>query len=264
MKKFTNYIDHNINEKIELKDKHLFICGKNNIDNYKYSLNYLKNQSTSELKYSRKFNITYNSNEYYFNISDVHIEIDFELLGVNEYNLFFEIYNHVIDNIVSNKCEFYILCLHFNNIKAELHDVFSSILNNSKVKFIFLSTQLSFINKIIMDKVLVKKIKTNEISKYSYTYDNTVNKLSEMIIAQNKNLFSLREVAYNILIFNYKVHDCFALLIQKLIDKQYLNNDNIDDVMCNYIHFIEYFNNNYRTIYHLEKFITYLINLKNN
>lgn len=262
MKKFTNYIHSNKNEMLEVKDKHLFICGKNSIDNYTYALNYLKNKSTSELKYSRKFNITYNSNEYYFNISDVHIEIDFELLGVNEYNLFFEIYNHVIDNIAVNKDTFYILCLHFNNIKAELHEVFSSILNSSKIKFIFLSTHMSFFNKVIMDKVLIKKLKTNELSKYSCTYETTVDKLSDMIIAQNKNLFSLREIAYNILIFNYKVHDCFALLIKILIDKKYLNDNNIDKVMCNYIRFIEYFNNNYRTIYHLEKFITYLINLK--
>ena len=99
MKKFTNYIEPNKNEILELNNKHLFICGKNSIDNYKYALNYLKNKSASELKYSRKFNITYNSNEYYFNISDVHIEIDFELLGVNEYNLFFETHEVMADKM---------------------------------------------------------------------------------------------------------------------------------------------------------------------
>ena len=44
--------------------------------------------SNTLLKYSRKTNIIYNNEEYFFNISDVHIEIDFELLGVNEYNIF--------------------------------------------------------------------------------------------------------------------------------------------------------------------------------
>ena len=48
---------------------------------------------------------------------------------------------------------------------------------------------MSFINKIIMNKVLIKKIKTNQRSKYSCTYENTVDKLSEMIISKIKIYF---------------------------------------------------------------------------
>ena len=48
----------------------------------------LKPLSKSELKYSRRVAITYKAEDILFNISDIHFEVDFEILGVNQYNIF--------------------------------------------------------------------------------------------------------------------------------------------------------------------------------
>ena len=44
--------------------------------------------------------------------------------------------------------------------------------------------------------------------------------------------------------------------------KEYLNDENVDSFFPRYAEIMEKYNNNYRTIYHLERFIVYVRNLK--
>ena len=60
---------------------------------------------------------------------------------------------------------------------------------------------------------------------------------------------------------NYNIYDCFQYLIECLINDKYINTNNINSIMKEYLHIMEKYNNNYRTIYHLENFIILLINL---
>ena len=272
MKKYSDYttIQSSKNLLIHHNYKstpHYIYYSNNNYKNYCNCINDLKEVSPSQLKYSRKINIMYNDKEYFFNLSDIHIEIDFELLGVNEINIFFELFNHIKENMILNKEIIYIVCLHFNNIKKELLDIFYNFMNDSNIKFIFLTNNLSFINDKIIKQSCIRKCKNLQESKYNKTYEKSICDLSNKIISYSTdkeiNLFQLREKLYYLLIMNFNIYDAFFYLIKLLIEKQYINNKNIGVILKKYIHIIEKYNNNYRTIYHLEHFIIYLININN-
>ena len=59
------------------------IFGGENSNKTAAALNIIREHSPSKLKYKRKIELEVNSENYYFNISDIHFEIDFELLGTN-------------------------------------------------------------------------------------------------------------------------------------------------------------------------------------
>ena len=267
MKKYDNYIINiHSNKIIEERNKNLIIYSHNNYYNYCYSLNYVKNESPSNLKYTRKITLHIKNNDYIFNISDIHLEVDFELLGVDEYNIFFELFNHVKENISLNNKIKYIICLNFNNIKKELLDVFYTFLDELYIKFILLTDNISFINTTILDNTKIYKIEPNYVSKYNKTYETKIEELSKIIIKYNKkktSFFDIRQNIYNLLVYNYNIHNCINYLFELLLKDKYINEDNIFLVFKKYRNIIEKYNNNYRSIFHIERFIIFLINLNN-
>tara|TARA_B100001094_G_scaffold150563_1_gene145697 strand:- start:933 stop:1358 length:426 start_codon:yes stop_codon:yes gene_type:complete len=135
-------------------------------------------------------------------------------------------------------------------------------MGETKIRFIILTTQISFICEKILQSSLIKKVK-GEVAYKSIGQQENIDKLTKMIIQNNVSLFLLREQLYSFLTLNYRIHDCFAKVICKLIEVQYINDRNINLVLKTYNEFTEKYNNNYRPIYHLESFILFLINLKN-
>ena len=267
MKKYLDYCDNyksTKNETIltEHSQSNIIVYGNNIINNYEFSLFNLKDVSKSQLKYSRRIAINYNGEDILFNISDVHFEVDFDLLGVNQYNIFLTLFHHIKENMLADKQIFYVLCLNFQDIKMELMNIFYSFMGETKIKFIILTTQISFICEKILQSSLIKKIK-GEVSYKSIGQEQNIDNLTKMITQTDISLFLLREQLYSFLTLNYKIHDCFAELIFKLIEIQYINDRNINLVLKTYNEFTEKYNNNYRPIYHLESFILFLINLKN-
>ena len=51
---------------------------------------------------------------------------------------------------------------------------------------------------------------------------------------------------------------CLNVIIKYLFDNQYLKDDKSSDVYFELAAFLKLYNNNYRPIYHLEKFMFYL------
>ena len=70
----------------------------------------------------------------------------------------------------------------------------------------------------------------------------------------------LRELLYDILIYDFDITDFAWHLITELKRKELLHDDNMSDVLINTYKFLQYYNNNYRPIYHLENFVFMLIN----
>ena len=108
---FEDYIKNNKNnslhknEIILYNDIHkldnLIIYGAPGIGKYTYTLSIIKNLSPSQLKYEKKIVVSYNKTLYYFKISDIHYEVDMSLLGCNSKLLWHEIYNQIVDSILS-------------------------------------------------------------------------------------------------------------------------------------------------------------------
>ena len=93
-----------INNLIQKKynNNDIILYGPSGVGKYTQALNIIKKHSSTELNYERKININIknkNNTNYNFKISDIHFEIDMELLGCNAKLLWNEIYNHVVENL---------------------------------------------------------------------------------------------------------------------------------------------------------------------
>ena len=59
-------------------------------------------------------------------------------------------------------------------------------------------------------------------------------------------------------VFDLNICDCINYIIQQLIKKQLLTSEKLNNIMLNSYNFMRLYNNNYRPIYHLEKYILYI------
>lgn len=243
--------------------EHFILYGNNDMKSYHYMLENMKELSPSKLTFSRKTTIETTNQDIVLPMSDIHLEIDFQLLGVNEYSLFFEIYRHVSENIVLNKKKLFVVCLHFDQIKKELMEVFYNFLNHNRIVFVFIVKNLCYIHPYILKKSGIKKYKNNDHSICSTMFHSKIDAMVSHIIQENQwSFFQWREKLYELLILNYNIHDCFTYMIECLIKHNYLNYENMDAFFPKYADILEKYNNNYRTIYHLERFIVFIRNLK--
>ena len=130
---FEEYVLENQKENLHPKLEKLYTRFPKNIKNFKNLLFYgpsgtgkytqmlksIKKYSPSELKYEKKISVTYNKQQYFFKISDIHCEIDMSLLGCNSKMLWHEIYLQIIDIIYAkNEKSGIIVCKNFNDIHS--------------------------------------------------------------------------------------------------------------------------------------------------
>jgi hypothetical protein len=132
--------------------ENMIVYGAPGIGKYSQVLWMLRGYSPSELKYDKKMKITTEKNEYIYQLSDCHYEIDMGLLGCNSKNTWHEIYLQIVDIVSMNKMNRGILvCKNFHLIHNELLDIFYSYMqHNEKIKFVLLTEHLSFIPNNIL------------------------------------------------------------------------------------------------------------------
>jgi hypothetical protein len=238
--------------------------------NYSKTLKLLENISPSRLKYSRKKEITLNNNDYKFMMSDCHIEFDFNLLGVNETNVFIEVMNQITHTYMMTNSIYTVVLLNFECIKKELLKIMYSFMKKN-MNLIILTTQVSFIPDTILENSYIKRWNREKTYEYQKNEtDNISNKVLEPamnIIKKSStdiNLLKTRNQCYEFLVKNYDVHVVLSCLVKECIIEGIINDDNIINVMYEYAHIIEKFNNNYRSIFHIEKFMSFLMSLNAN
>ena len=87
------------------------------------------------------------------------------------------------------------------------------------------------------------------------------NNLCDYIINVDQIRFAqLRELLYDIMIYDFDITECAWHLITELKRKGLLRDADMSHVMINTYKFLQYYNNNYRPISHLENFVFMLIN----
>jgi hypothetical protein len=283
----------NFPEKI-INLKNIIFYGPSGVGKYTQMLASIKKYSPSGLKYEKKISIPHNKNTYFLKISDIHFEVDMSLLGCNSKILWMDIYNQFID-IISAKVDNVgiIVCKFFHEINSELLETFYSFMqtnnNNINIKFILLTEQLSFIpdniyncceiisiprpTKNQYNKCLVKNLSSNikleeisnikNISNEKYfinIYKNICDEIIDKIINIKEMKFLIfRDILYKILIFNLNIPTCIWYILSTLIRKKHIKKTDLSDILKKTFNFFQYYNNNYRPIYHLENYIFYLI-----
>jgi hypothetical protein len=73
------------------------------------------------------------------------------------------------------------------------------------------------------------------------------------------NFLKFRDILYEILIYDLDINECIWYILSCLIQTDVLNKYNITDVLLKTFIFFQYYNNNYRPIYHLENYMYNLI-----
>jgi hypothetical protein len=270
--------------------------GPPGIGKYTQMLSTIKKYSPSNLQYEKKICIRNPKQDYYIKISDIHFEIDIAMLGCNSKTLWNDIYTQIVDILLSTKKRSgIIVCKNFQDINSELLEIFYSYLQtfcNSPIhiSFIFITTQLSFLpdciidccniinisrptrtqyNKCInnkldkslpLDNIINIKNIINNITQLNNIHHNICDKIIKMILNINNTSFiEVRDGIYNIFIYNLDIGECLWYIIDSLIRKNNIKKENTTELFYYTTRFLQYFNNNYRPIYHLESFIFYLI-----
>jgi len=280
--------------------KNLIFFGPKGTGKYTQMLKSIKNYSQTELKYEKKISITYNKQVFFFKISDINFEIDMSLLGCNSKLLWHEIYQQIID-IISTKTEKIgiIVCKYFHETHSELLDNFYSYMqqNNAisvNIKFIILTEQLSFIPDNIINCCEVINISRPTKSSYvkciknkmpsnlkmeNITNIKVLHLNEEELMLQHKiicdkiihNILNIndikflkfRDILYDIFIYNLDVTDCIWYILSKLVELNKIQRTHLSKIMVKTYCFFQYYNNNYRPIYHLENYLLNLVKLIN-
>jgi len=281
--------------------RNLIFYGPNGIGKYTQFLKSIKKYSPTDLKYEKKISVTYNKQQYFFKISDIHYEIDMSLLGCNSKLLWHEIYLQVID-IISAKVDKsgIILCKYFHEIHSELLENFYSYMqqNNASsidLKFVLISEEISFIpdnilncceiinisrptkalyNKCLKNKLLktmkmenitnIKNLHTS-IDLLMTPYKIICDKIVDSIIKIDELKFlKFRDLLYDIFIYNLDITDCIWYILSTLIIQKKIKDFDISKLLIKTYTFFQYYNNNYRPIYHLENYLFYIVKLIHN
>jgi hypothetical protein len=282
--------------------KNLIFFGPNGTGKYTQMLISIKKYSPTELKYEKKMSLTYNKQQYFFKISDIHYEIDMSLLGCNSKLLWHEIYQQIID-VISAKTDKsgIIVCKNFHEINSELLENFYSYMQknytlNLDLKFIIITKEISFIPDNILNccevinisrpsrlsyskctnNKLLNKLKLENITniKMLHLHNNEdlmlqykiiCNKIINNLININElNFLKFRDILYDIFIYNLDITDCIWYILYFLIEKKNIKKENLSDVLIKTYSFYQYYNNNYRPIYHVEKYFLYLAKIIHN
>ena len=281
--------------------KNLIFFGPNGTGKYTQMLKSIKKYSPTELKYEKKISLTYNKQQYFFKISDIHYEVDMSLLGCNSKLLWHEIYQQIID-IISAKTDKsgIIICKYFHDIHNELLENFYSYMQQNTyasidIKFILITEEISFIPdnilncceiininrpsktsyiKCIKSKLPVK-LKSENITniKILHIYNEDLmlqykiicNKIIHNLVNINELQFlKFRDILYDIFIYNLDITDCIWYILSSLVEEKKIKREQLSNIMIKTFCFFQYYNNNYRPIYHVENYLLYLVKIIHN
>jgi len=177
--------------------KSILLYGPENSSKYKKAMELILPYSRSGLKYKRKIEITLNGDIYYYNISDVHFEIDFELLGTNEHGLWYEFMNQ-ITTIVQTMELGIVLCRNFHMIDTELLILFHTFMRNPKIHFILCTRHISFIPRHVKEICQIYTLKKEGNELYGNEYKTYCDKIVSEFIPHWYSGSEKRELAKKI------------------------------------------------------------------
>ena len=183
------------------KQNNLIFYGPSGIGKYTQALNFIKQFSKTNLKYERKINFNFqNKKTYVFKISDIHYEVDMELLGCNAKLLWNDFY-HIIDILSASPDHTgIILCKNFHKIHSELLDIFYSYMQtlshkNIKLIYILITEDIGFIPTNILNRCQIIPFKRPTKQSYKKITGKTLNKNYD--ISKIINIKNIKSNIYN-------------------------------------------------------------------
>lgn len=157
--------------------------------------------------------------------------------------------------------------LKFVIITEELTFLPDNILNCCEIINIGRPTKTSY-TKCLKNK-LPNKLKLENITniKVLHLYNEDLmlqykiicNKIINNIININElDFLKFRDTLYDIFIYNLDITDCIWYILSTLVEQKKIKKEQLSNVMIKTYCFFQYYNNNYRPIYHFENYLFYL------
>jgi len=279
---------------------HLIVHGSSGVGKYTQVLRILEHLSARDLNYQKISVVTIGKDkEYRMKLSDIHCEVDCTMLAINPRSLWNEIFFHIMDIVQSKKQkEMVILCKHFQTVNQELLDIFYYYMTYYnpyvEIRFVLVTTEISFIPEhirslcdvISVERPTKKKIEaisnkrlpatnpTHSISNMEHVIQGNLelsnphhlicNEILDQIYdVDNLSIAKLRDTIYKLLIFHQDIYNSMNYIIQQCIIRGSINDIKFTE-LYHHIHKLSVlYNNNYRPIFHLERFILYLCKVIN-
>ena len=122
-------------------------------------------------------------------------------------------------------------------------------------------TPVRLTNKFRLDTITnIKALKSN-MTELTEPHENICNCIVDIILSPDAQLKydALRERLYDILTYDINIQECVWSILRRLLQEGSLSPEIMDDIMIRTYTFFQYFNNNYRPIYHLENFVLLLV-----
>ena len=219
-------------------------------------------------------------NEIYSQIIDI-ILAKAENTGIIVCKYFHEIHSELLDS-------FYSYMQSFNNnavnlkiilITEELSFIPDNIINCCQVIKVPRPTRALYNRCIKLKTTQTQLCKTQDLSVVSniknlYTdmtlmqpHEMICMKILDEILKTNETLFDflqLRDQLYDIFIYNLDVVECIWFILDNLVKNNCLQTSDFTNVLIKTVTFLQYYNNNYRPIYHVENYIMFLMECVNN
>lgn len=153
-----------------------------------------------------------------------------------------------------------IICSNFTNNKEILNNN-KEVMNNNK-EILNNNNEVIKKQKMIVINHAIKSFNITNIKNINNNYPSyklLCDKLLQHILNYNEIYFMhFRELLYEILIFEMNIYCVVWYVLQVLITKNKLTNNNITFTIIKTFEFFKYYNNNYRPIFHLENYFLFL------
>ncbi len=91
------------------------------------------------------------------------------------------------------------------------------------------------------------------------------NKIINCLLNINDLQFlKFRDILYDIFIYNLDITDCIWYILSSLVKQKRIKKEQLSSILIKTYSFFQYYNNNYRPIYHVENYLLYLAKLIHN
>jgi hypothetical protein len=239
---------------------------------YTQALRYIQKYSSTQLKHEKKITINVACKSkiipFILKMSDIHFEINMAFIECYSKILWDEIYKQIMEIVSSRNTPSIIICRDFQSITPDLLSIFYNYMRNCgkpmPLKFIFLTTALSFMPNSIVESCNLIRVKQPSIEQYSklsiknpvccphqFICDNIIDKMD----SGGKKHIEFRDAMYEIFTCCLNIYDCVAYIIFNMIKNGAITNANVNETSRNILLFLQQYDNNYHPIFHLERFL---------
>ena len=88
--------------------------------------------------------------------------------------------------------------------------------------------------------------------------------IDAMININELKMLKFRDLLYDIFIYNLNITDCIWYILTILNEQNKIGEKDLSLILVKTFSFFQYYNNNYRPIYHLEQYMYYIISVIHN